>query len=250
MANASFASFISIQTTTRSLVDENRINLEISLVNKGDEAAYNLQAEIVFESETYFTSKIPKLETNQMTSFKKSIEMSPSKRGDYPLIIVVHYTDANQYPFSALSCIIVSNKRDTPPSDIFGNMKAENFSTRGSLVLTVKNRGEKDISTSVRLFAPGELKITNPMQQVSMPARSQKEIIFDMENFSALRGSTYQLYATAEHAINGVHQTVIMQGSVAITESRHIFGVSQQVVLTILIFCTLVFVAAQYMKRK
>ncbi len=250
IANPSFASFISIQTTIRSLVEENRIDLEISTANKGDEAAHNVQVEIVFEGETYFTSKKPKLGSNQTISFNKSIEISPSKQGCYPLIIVTHYTDAHQYPFSALSCIIVSNKRDAPPSVIFGNMADESFSTKGRVVLTVKNRGENDISTSVRLFAPRELKIINSRQQVSMPARSQKEIYFDMENFSALGGSTYQIYATAEYEIKGIHQTGIIPGTLTITKSRQIVGISHTVVLVILIVCTLIFIAAQYIKKK
>jgi len=250
MAHSSFASFISIRTTTRAPVEENRINLEISMANRGDEAAYNLQAEIVFEKETYFTARTAQLDPDQTISFTRSIEMPPSKRGEYPLVVVAHYTDANQYPFSALSCITVSNKSDAPPSDLFGNMDAVSLSTTGRVVLTVNNKGEKDLSTSIRLFAPGELKIITPRKQVSIPAGSQKKISFDTENFSALGGSTYQIYAVAEYETEGVHHTGIIPGSIAVTESRDIAGIHRTVVLTILILCTLIFAAAQYIKRK
>ena len=246
----SFASFISIHTTTQSSLVKNKLTLNVSLQNKGDEAAYDVQAEIMFGFKTFSTPKLKKLPPDRSISFPLSHDIQTGKQGDYPLIIVTHYTDANGYPFSALSCILVSNRKDAPPLEIIGSMETARFTKTGQVKVMLKNNAENDILTSVRLIVPAELNVNIPLKQVSIVSKTQKDIVFELENSSALSDSSYQIYAVAEYDKNEFHKTVIVPGTVFIEKSNRILGIDYKAIILILVLFSLIFLIAQFKKRK
>ena len=249
MAGISSAAIISIQTTIQSTLENGQANLDISLKNNGDEIAYNVQTEFFFEGKTHHTPKISKLGINQTITFMKSIVLPSDIKGDYPLIMLTHYADANDYLFSALSCIRISTTSDTPPMELSGNMEGTGFSKKGRVIAGLKNLAQSDLMATLKLWVPRELKTDNAKQNVSIPPKTGKEITFEVENFSALPGSNYQVYAIAEYDKDGFHQTCLIPGQVSITKSRQLFGISYKGVIGILVFFICIFITAQFIKK-
>ena len=130
-------------------------------------------------------------------------------QGVYPVVVIIHYSDANGYPFSALLCRTFSLHQNEPVAEIFGEMTPATLSKKGKIKLTLKNTGKSEIKTSTTLIAPKEFKISQEKQQTAVLSKAVKKLSFPVENFSALTGSQYQIYAISEYEQNGIHQTSI-----------------------------------------
>jgi hypothetical protein len=242
------ASYISLNTTLRSKVEGNNLKVLVQVVNKGDESAFAVQAEFRVGGKTILAEKTTELPVNGTYQAAASIPLSLKTPGNYPLILVMHYADANQYPFSALTAhAFVYRQEGVPP--LFGQVKPASFAKEGSVDFVLKNSGDREIRAVTRLVVPRELSIENEQEPLTLPPRSQKSASFRLSNFSALAGSTYQLFAVTEFTDGGLHYTSLAPGTVKITADRAFFGLNQDLLVIILIVLVALFVGAQFIKR-
>ena len=160
LAPAASASFIRLDTSVATDIEKNSLGLKISVSNKGDEPAHDVQAEIVIGKEVYFSHKQPTLEIARTLHFNQSYPAKIENQGVYPVIVIIHYSDANGYPFSALLCRTFSNHQNAPVAEIFGEMAPVTLSKKGKIKLTLKNTGKSEIKTTTTLIAPKEFKIS------------------------------------------------------------------------------------------
>lgn len=249
-AYSAAASYISLQTSVTSRVVKNTLKVSVSAVNKGDEPAHNVQAEIRVKEKTIPAKKLAQLGVNQVYRAQASFDLSRKKPGEYPLIVTMHYADANLYPFSALTCQTFSCKKEALPGQIFGSLKSTSFWKKGKVKLTLKNMSDSEIKASAYLVAPRELTLAKGSFKISIPPKSVKDLDFEIENFSALHGSSYQVFAISEYEKNGIYQTSITPGIIKIIKEREIFGISYTAILVILFILVLIFAAAQFLKKK
>jgi len=250
LAPAASASFIRLDTTVTTDTTKNNLELKISVSNKGDEPAHAVQAEIIIGQEICFSDKKPKLEIAQTVRFDQLYQTKIEKQGVYPVVVIIHYSDANGYPFSALLCRTFSHHQNAPTAEIFGEMAPVTLSEKGKIKLTLKNTGKSEIQTSTTLIAPKEFKISQEKQQTSVLSKAFKKLSFAVENFSALTGSRYQIYAISEYEKNGIHQTSIIPGTIMVIASKKIIGLEYRTLILILILLAVVFFAAQFKKKK
>jgi hypothetical protein len=251
LVGAVCASFISLQTSVSSKVDGDILKSLIKVVNKGDESAYNVQAEIRVGGKKVLAEKKPELMVDQEYTAMREFKLKVDKPGDYPLVVVMHYTDANQYPFSALNVQTFSYQKAAPPSEVFGSMDSVSFFKEGKLKLTLKNSGDTAQKVMTYLVVPRELSVDKNLVETIIPAKGKKQLVFELENFSALSGSNYQVFAVTEYNDkDGYHQTNIRPGMIKIVETRQILGISYNVVIIILIGLALLFIAAQFIRKK
>ena len=243
------ASYISLNTTLSSKVEGKTLKVKISVVNKGDESAYNVQAELRVKGKEILAEKKTELPVNGTYQAEKSISLPLLKPGAYPLILVMHYTDANQYPFSALTGqTFVYQKEAVSP--IFGRLKPATFSKEGTLKLALKNLSNTEVKAKTYLVAPRELTVEEKISAVTLAPKSEESSSFIVKNFSALAGSTYQVFAVSEAEDQDLHYTSISPGTVKIIASQEIFGLNYTVIFAILIALTVVFIAAQFIRKK
>ena len=250
VASAAAASFISLNTTVTSRVENNKLWTMISVINKGDEPAYNVQAEIRIGEAKYIAEKKTQLGVNQTYQVESAYKLKAANPGDYPLIVIMHYADANQYPFSAINCQTFSYKKTAPPSEIFGSLKKTTFFKTGKLKLVLKNMSEEDIRAMTSLVLPRELSVDQPEQEIYIPAKSSASLEFKVENFSALTGSNYQVFAVTQYIKDGFNQTNITPGMVHIVQEKKILGVSYTIIIIVLAVLAALFIAAQFFKPK
>ena len=251
LAHTASASFIRLDTSVATDIGKNNsLGLKISVSNKGDEPAHAVQAEIVIGNEVYFSHKQPTLEVARTLHFNQSYPGKNEKQGVYPVIVIIHYSDANGYPFSALLCRTFSHHQNAPVTEIFGEMAPVTLSEKGKIRLTLKNTGKSEIQTSTTLITPKEFKISREKQQTVVLPKALKKLSFAIENFSALTGSQYQIYAISEYEKNGIHQTSITPGTIMVVASKKIIGLEYRTLILILILLAVVFFAAQFKKKK
>lgn len=210
-------SFISMETKTSATFQENTLIVQVSVTNKGDEPAYNVQVGIDANGNVASTPVKDVLQINETHAVETTFDMDIQTVGRYPLIVTVDYADLNQYPFSAISSSYFAYKEDVI-AKIHGKIDEVGISKSGELVLTLKNLHDTEKEVKVKLFAPRELSLIEAIKDVKLGSKSEEEITFGIKNFSALAGSSYQVFAVMGYEDNDKHCTVSIPGIVKITE--------------------------------
>ncbi|OGC32852.1 hypothetical protein A2311_03275 [candidate division WOR-1 bacterium RIFOXYB2_FULL_48_7] len=242
------ASYISLKTITATRVSGQQLVVEISSTNNGDESAFNVQAEIMFAGQKHLLNKTSELPIGGIYQAKLTLPLKVNKPGNYPLVLTMHYADANQYPFSALSCPVFSYQQDvTPP--ILGQFKPAAFSQAGTLNLTVKNNADQAQQLTIKVVTPKELTALDSQVKLLLPPRSTKNESVRIENFSALPGSNYQIYAIAETEDQNYHYTAVTPGTVKIVANQEILGISYNIIFALLAALILLFLGLQFFKK-
>ncbi len=245
-----FASYISLNTSVTAKVVGNQLKVLVTAVNKGDEAAYSVQAELRAGGKKILAEKVQKLGVNQTYKGYATFNLKLDKAGHYPLVIVMHYADANQYPFSALTIQTFAYKAQDMPRDLFGRMKATTFWENGSIELTLKNSSNVSLKAKADLVVPKEITVLGNVKDITLAARVSDKVRFDLENFSALSGSNYQVYAVSEYNKDNLHYTVITPGMIKIMERKSLLGIDYQYLLVFLIVLVVVFILFQVFKSE
>lgn len=243
------ASYISLKTALSAQVENNVLKIMATVVNRGDEPAYNVQAEVRAAGKEMLTAKEAELPVNGTYHARFSIPFPAQKPGTYPLVLKMYYTDANQYPFSALSCQPIVFQKEAA-SLLFGSLKSVSFSKEGKIEFTVKNFSDSEVPAKVSLILPGELTTEKDRQKVLLPPRSEKTLYFSIKNFSALPGSSYQVFAVSESEDQVLHYTQVSPGTVTIVAAQGIFGLTYFNLFLVLIVLFVVFIIAQFYTRK
>jgi len=249
LAQAGFASYISLQTTVKSRVEGNTLTVLISSVNKGDEPAHSVQAEVRLGKRTAMLSKVQELRVNGTYQARTTFPLAYKVPGEYPLVVVMHYADANLYPFSALNCQTFAFRSESRISDLFGKMGSATFWEKGRIRLSLKNMSGDAVQASTYLVVPREISVAQQRVDMLIPAHAGSRADFELENFSALNGSSYQVFAVTEHESGGIHQTAITPGMVRLAQARELFGLSYPAILMIMAALALIFFAAQFLGK-
>ncbi|MDD5382694.1 MAG: hypothetical protein PHH60_03455 [Candidatus Margulisbacteria bacterium] len=243
---AASASYITLNNTITAKTDGKVLNVLVTSINRGDESAYNVQAEIRAGGQKLFAEKQQELGVNQIYKGYAGVKLGALKPGQYPLVIVMHYTDANQYPFSALNCQTFAYQTAAPPAEIFGGLQSATFWKEGAMKLSLKNLGAAELLVLTSLVTPRELSVKNEAVKLTLPPKSEKKIVFELANFSALSGSNYQLFAVSEYEKDGIHYTSISPGVIKIVETKTVMGVDQTYIIAGVIVLILVFLVFQF----
>jgi hypothetical protein len=249
LISAASASYISLKTAVTSQVKDSDLLISISAVNKGDESAYSVQAELNAAGQNLLAEKLSELGIDQAYQLSKKFKLSVPLAGQYPLVVTLHYADANQYPFSALIVQTFAYKSPEIPSTVFGKMSPVAFWKDGKLSLTLRNSGATSVSAALKLIAPREITVQALPERVNIQAGGAQEVVIPLQNFSALSGSTYQVFAVAEYTEDNLHHTSIIPGTVKIVERQAILGIDYAYLVAALVGLVLLFVVVQFFKK-
>ncbi|MFH1542603.1 MAG: hypothetical protein ABIE84_05890 [bacterium] len=241
-----FASYISLNTSVTTKVEDNRLKVLVAVTNKGDESAHNVQAEIRVGAKTIMAEKVQELGIDKTYKGMADVSLAGNRPGQYPLVVIMHYADANMYPFSAPTAQTFSYRSEELPSDLFGKIKSVTFWKKGELTSTIKNLGEQEIVGTAKLVIPRELSAGQTEQPIKVSAKGEDGATFQLENFSALSGSTYQIFLVNEYELDNIHRTNITSGQVKIVEASQVMGINTQLLLVALAVLLTVFILVQF----
>lgn len=243
--STAFASYINLHTQLTTQVEGDVLKFSLTSKNKGDEAAHNVQAELLVAGRKYLFKKENILRVGQTYRVDFPIKLSFLKKGEYPLLLKIHYADQNLYAFSSLTAQTFNYRTEKRPDVVKASLKGAKLWKEGAIRLVLRNNSDqlKEVKTS--LLLPNELQIERDEIKTSVNPKGKEEIKFNVRNQSALSGSRYQVFAVSEYEVDGIHQTDIASGMITVSEPREIFGINYLWIIFILGLFVVLFIAAQ-----
>jgi len=218
-----FASHITLQINVSPAVRENQLSCLVNITNQGDESASSVQVHLEFQGRRYSSAALPTLAVGQNHSASFSLPTAGLPGGRHALAIFVDYADLNGYPFTALSHGDFIIGDDNPPS-IHGVIDPIDLGSEETLVLRIKNLDGTPKEIKMKLFLPKEISSPQPENQISLNGSTEQSVRFRIRNFSALEGSTYQVFVLAEYDEQGKHSCFFTPGTVKIVPARSFFS--------------------------
>jgi hypothetical protein len=198
------------------------IRITVALANEGTATAHNLQVHLKLLGETLDSKITPQLDPGGSSTFVFEKNTEGVKTGRYPLTVFVDFHDSNQYPFSALSGMTFSVGPNVNP-DLAVLGKNITMDKKETLSLNIKNIGAHEKRILATLILPRELSTPTPEINFRMGPRSQKDLNFEIRNFSALPGADYPVFCYFEYDLEDVHHTAVSTAIIKIVEPENLF---------------------------
>ena len=218
----SFAGILKIQTQTTIQTTDNRLNITVALANEGTDTAYNLQVHLNLFGTMLDSALKPQLDPGGSGTFVFEKSVEGVRTGRYPLTVSVDFHDGNQYPFSALSGMTFSVGPNVNP-DLAVLGKDVAMDKMGKLSLDIKNIGANPKKILATLILPRELSTPVPQQNFQMAPRSEKNLDFEIRNFSALPGADYPVFCYFEYDLANIHHTAVGTAVIKIIAPENLF---------------------------
>jgi len=218
----SIAGVLKIQTQTTVQTTQNQMKITVALTNGGTATAHNLQVHLKLLGERLDSKIHPQLEPGGSGTFGFEKKIEGIKPGRYPLTVFVDFRDSNQYPFSALSGMTFSvGPNVNPDLAIIG--KDITMDQEEELPFDIKNMGASEKGILATLILPRELSTPTPEIRFRMGARSQKNLNFDVRNFSALPGADYPVFCYFEYDLENIHHTAVCTAVIKTIQPENLF---------------------------
>ena len=247
------ASFISLTTTiTTDVITENFTNIQVEILNSGDEPAYSVQVSPLLPNNFQAEPNLFNVGTFNPNSPKKiNFNLTITNQiftGTYPLVILVDYADANGYPFSSVSPSSIIYRTSTL-SKVTGVMKElilDGKKTK-TLILTLRNLDEVQHNVDIKLYLPRELKVDKDKSIVVIGQKEEKNLNFQVSSFSALPGSNYVVLATLDYDDSNSHYSSTVRSMIKIVAEK---SLEFPIWLPILTFIGLLIIFGYYLIRE
>lgn len=223
LAAPAAAKTISITISQAVEFKGDKLGVALKVGNSGDEAALSVTPSLHFGDQVVRGKGKASLEPGGSLEETLTLPVGALGEGRWPYRIAVDYTDQNQYPFQALQTqsVIVGNP---PPAKVaVPVIKSEDLAGNGDLSVTVKNLTADPHAARVSVYVPEGLEATDPTREVSLEGWKQADLSIPLTNRTALAGSRYPVFVTAEYDDGPVHQAVVAQGLVSVVAAESFF---------------------------
>jgi hypothetical protein len=255
---SSSATYISLTSTVdmERLVNSTVAYANITLVNSGDEPAYEVVVEPMppkdFVAEQISMGNINPNQTS-IGTFKLTIP-EDAIPGSYSVPILIRYADLNNYPFTFVTHLrffyqlpLQSNILCVLPTDEI-ELVGENKAT---MQLKIQNQDEVEHQVTVKLHTPNQIAVQEKERVITLPASSETKLDFVISPLGALPGGSFFVFATVDYEEDGRHYSVISTPG-RITTSKETPWVSMiaPVIAVVVILLVLVLIYMQFRKEK
>jgi hypothetical protein len=242
------AGILRIETQTGATVEGELLTVRVTATNKGTEPAQNVQVHIILLARNRHGPVKDRLDPGQADTFLFKETLKGIKKGRYPLTVLVDFHDANQYPFSAVSCTTFYWKEDANP-DLLSLGNDITVGAAGELLFTIKNLGLEPRKVRSSLVLPKELSTHDPRIDLQIDPRAEKRVVFAIANFSALSGASYPVFCLFEYDSEDTHYTAVARALIKIKKGENWFRRTKLLWLGAAIMLGVILVALQF-KRK
>lgn len=244
-----YASHITLQISTTPQFRDNQLQCTLNITNQGDEPAANVQAHLEFQGRRHSSQNQPTLAVGQSTAPNFNFPVTGLSGGRYPLVVIVDYTDTNGYPFTALSSADFIVGEDNP-AKIHGVIDAVELGKQARLEMRLKNLDATPRELKLRLVLPKELSSSQYENQIALGGSGEQTVRFPLVNFSALEGSTYQIFVLSEYDEQGKHSSLFTPGTVKIVPARSFYRQYQIPILVGAGVLLVLFIGIQFYTRR
>ena len=108
------------------------------------------------------------------------------------------------------------------------------------------NLGNKDKNVSARLVIPKGITAEKSVQSATLEAGSEKEIEFNLKNFAALPGSSYQVFAILEYDESNKHYSTVVPGIIKIAKEESFYQKYKILLIVISVILIISFLIYQF----
>lgn len=250
------ASVISLTTTISSdIITEDVTKIHVKLLNSGDEPAHNVQMSLLDTGFSTESILVGMLNPNEL--FEGDFNVTLTEKilpGNYPVVVLTDYADANGYPFSSVSPSSIVYKAPTV-SKVSGLIHEVSLTGKESkkLTLSIRNLDDVEHDVDVKLILPREIRVDEEEKGISIRPKQEKSLDFEVYSLSAISGSTYAVVASIEyedelHYSSFANGIIRIDGGVVKTQESEGTSTLAYVVLFISIIFVLIYAYPKYIK--
>ena len=227
-AGTADAKNISLTMTPTATVADGTLSVQLTVVNRGDEAAQTVVPTLRFQDREARGKGRSSLGPNETLEETLTLAAPELTNGRWPYRVAIDYTDANQYPFQALHVATVESGSPPPAKVVVSEIQAPALSSSGSYSVKVKNLTGSPRNAAVAVLVPEGLEVPGASPQVSLAAWEEKAVSGSIVNRTALAGSRYPVFVAVQYDDGSTHQTAVLQGLVEILAPRSFFAQQQR----------------------
>lgn len=196
------------------------LSLAMDVENEGDTTARSIEPSLWFGGRSVHGSVHPALAPGDTHPVKLTLATPPPSQGRWPYRIAVDYTDATQHPFQALTVgtLVVG---DPAPVDVtLGDVPTLRLARRGALTLRIANAADEPRRLALDAHLPLGIELADAIPPVELAAGEERTLEVPLRNQSALPGSRYAVFVSAEYHVGAVHQALVIPASIEIVASE------------------------------
>ncbi len=223
LSSPAAASYIQIvpSITAPEIVRAGDTDLQVSVINNGDESAYDVRLSLIlpdgFSSKTITYRELKPKETKRDT-LKVSIS-DTLNQGSYVIALLTRYADANNYPFSSVNTITLDLGEPTS-SKVYGTITPVTVNSgKSDAMLTVINRDDREHDIKVKMLLPYELKVEPNAIDLRIKPNEDLDMPLKVSSIGALPGSTYPIYARVSYLDGDQQHSSVLRGVVTIKDN-------------------------------
>ena len=218
-ASSARAGYIKMDTRTQIDYRDDRVVLRVTSANRGNEPAFQVKLEALHPDGPRSSDVVERLGIGETIAHTFEWDLRDTASRQRVIPILTHYADANYYPLSALTYALVA-PGERPLRKVTGRADRLEANPRGVLRLHLRSVDGTDRRVGLRIVASPEIGVRAPSSEVQVPASGEVPVELEIENYSGLPGSVYNVLAVlAEEHADGVVESPLV-GVVVITEPR------------------------------
>ncbi len=196
----------------------------VTVANSGDEAAHSVAVVLEIQGIEVRGERRPLLEAGASFGERLEVALPGPGEGRWPYRLAVDYTDANQYPFQALS--VATFERGAPPlSEVaVTSVGVPPLAGEGRATVRLKNLSDVERRANLRLVVPRGVEAPEGAAAVTLAPWEERSVELDLVNRFALAGSRYPLYAVLEYDEGSLHHSVVATAALEVIEATPVAG--------------------------
>jgi len=213
---AGHAGSITMETTIKVEVGPT-VKVTLTGRNKGNDTANDVAPSFRFDNAVRKGKLVDHLPPKGSQEWVVEFPV-PEKKGRYPLLCTVSYTDPGFRGYSAVSASMV-DVGGVFPARLRGSVSSIRLDSEGTLDVTIESAEPELHDYSVTAFLPDELGGIRDVGKVRASTKETGKLSIPITNHGALGGSRYPVYAIIR-TTDGDHTTAAMlTGSIEVTSS-------------------------------
>lgn len=218
LAPSAMAKTISMSVEVRATMRQGSLAVALTVANSGDEAAASVVPTVRFGGKEVRGQGRESLGPGER--MESAVEVpSTSAPGQWPLVTIVDYSDANGYPFQALQVALVSSPGAVPSLVVVLDVEAAPVTDSGSIRARLKSLSEVPRTAQLRFIAPRGLEVSPATHSLALEPWADAQVKAQVFNRAALVGSRYPVFVTVEYDEAGTHHSAVAHGMVEIREA-------------------------------
>jgi len=211
-----------IDVSAQAKPEQDRLLVDLTVTNRGDEPALDVQAEAPDSLEPIKSGLIQQLDPGASARLRLNLPRAEDQTGRYAVVSLVNFHDLNQHPFSALAQASYYVGQDQR-SPLVVESPPVTMSERRQIKLNLINPEKEPLKVKATVFAPKELSAGEIPDLLTVEPRQSQEATFDLWNLAGRAASTYPVMVLLEYEFEGRRTAQVAKVMVSLVQKDNLF---------------------------